>query len=32
LIGNVTRPAERLIEAHQVDAAEFMHLMTAGKG
>jgi hypothetical protein len=26
----VTRLAERLVEAHHVDAAEFMHLMTMG--
>jgi len=26
----VTRLAERLVEAHHVDAAEFMHLMTVG--
>jgi len=24
------RLAERLVEAHHVDAAEFMHLMTVG--
>jgi integrase len=28
--GNVTRLAERLVKAHHVDAAEFMHLMTVG--
>jgi hypothetical protein len=27
---NVTRLAERLVEAHHVDAAEFAHLMTVG--
>jgi uncharacterized membrane protein len=26
----VTRLAERLVKAHHVDAAEFMHLMTVG--
>jgi len=26
----VTRQAERLIDVHHVDAAEFMHLMTVG--
>ena len=26
----MTRLAERLVEAHHVDAAEFMHLMTMG--
>ena len=26
----MTRLAERLVEAHHVDAAEFMHLMTRG--
>ena len=29
---HVMRLAERLIHVHHVDAAEFMHLMTAGKG
>jgi hypothetical protein len=26
----VTRLAERLVKAHHVDAAEFMHVMTVG--